>query len=45
MRKDFTSSIDGVEWYDGIKVQAVINQINGFDHSASAITGRPRSSA
>jgi hypothetical protein len=35
---EFTSSIDGVEWYDGIKVQATLNQINGLDH-----TGTPRS--
>jgi predicted AlkP superfamily pyrophosphatase or phosphodiesterase len=31
--KDFTSSIDGVEFYDGIKVQAILNEIHGFDHT------------
>jgi hypothetical protein len=30
---DFTGTIPGVEWYDGIKVQAVLNEINGFDHT------------
>ena len=30
---DFTSSIDGVEFYDGIKVQAILNEINGLDHT------------
>src|SRR5258708_3660723 len=30
--KDFTGTIAGVEWYDGIKVQAVLNEIAGFDH-------------
>lgn len=38
---DFTSSIDGVEWYDGIKVQAVINEINGFDHTGRSFRGTP----
>ena len=38
---DFTSSIDGVEWYDGIKVQAVINEINGFDHTGKNRRGTP----
>ncbi|HLZ10604.1 MAG TPA: alkaline phosphatase family protein, partial [Chloroflexota bacterium] len=32
---DFTSSIDGIEYYDGIKVQAVLNEINGLDHTGS----------
>jgi hypothetical protein len=32
---DFTSSIDGVEFYDGIKVQAVLNEIKGFDHAGT----------
>src|ERR1019366_2887237 len=35
--KDFTGTIAGVEWYDGIKVQATLNQINGYDH-----TGNPK---
>jgi Type I phosphodiesterase / nucleotide pyrophosphatase len=30
---DFTKTIDGVEWYDGIKVQATLNEINGLDHT------------
>jgi predicted AlkP superfamily pyrophosphatase or phosphodiesterase len=38
---DFTSSIDGVEFYDGIKVQAVLNQINGFDHTGTRDLGTP----
>src|SRR5271157_291301 len=32
---DFTSSIDGIEFYDGIKVQAILNEINGFDHTGT----------
>jgi len=39
--KDFTSSIDGVEFYDGIKVQAVLNQINGYDHMGTHDLGTP----
>ena len=39
---DFTSSIDGVEFYDGIKVQATVNQIYGFDHTGSRDLGTPR---
>jgi len=38
---DFTSSIDAIEWYDGIKVQAVINEINGFDHTGKHHLGTP----
>jgi Type I phosphodiesterase / nucleotide pyrophosphatase len=38
---DFTSSIDGVEWYDGIKVQAILNEINGFDHTGTSRVGTP----
>jgi hypothetical protein len=38
---DFTSSIDGVEYYDGIKVQAVLNEINGFDHTGKHRLGPP----
>jgi predicted AlkP superfamily pyrophosphatase or phosphodiesterase len=40
--KDFTSSIDGVEFYDGIKVQAVLHQINGYDHTGTRALGTPR---
>ncbi len=39
---DFTSSIDGVEFYDGIKVQATINEIYGFDHTGTRDVGTPR---
>jgi predicted AlkP superfamily pyrophosphatase or phosphodiesterase len=38
---DFTSSIDGVEYYDGIKVKAILNQINGFDHTGTRDLGTP----
>jgi hypothetical protein len=38
---DFTSSIDGVEFYDGIKVQAILNEINGFDHTGTRNLGTP----
>jgi hypothetical protein len=30
---DFTSTIPGVEWNDGLKVRAVLNQIKGFNHT------------
>jgi Type I phosphodiesterase / nucleotide pyrophosphatase len=36
-----TSSIDGVECYDGIKVQAIINEIKGFDHTGKSFRGTP----
>ena len=39
--KDFTSSIDGIEYYDGIKVQAVLNEINGLDHTGKHHIGTP----
>jgi hypothetical protein len=38
---DFTKTIEGVEWYDGLKVQAVINQIRGFDHTGAQRVGVP----
>jgi predicted AlkP superfamily pyrophosphatase or phosphodiesterase len=38
---DFTASIDGVEFYDGIKVQAILHQINGFDHTGTRDLGTP----
>ncbi|HEX3494560.1 MAG TPA: alkaline phosphatase family protein, partial [Methylocella sp.] len=38
---DFTSRIDAVEWYDGIKVQATLNQINGLDHTGKHPRGTP----
>jgi arylsulfatase A-like enzyme len=39
--KDFTGTIAGVEWYDGIKVQAILNEINGFDHTGTRRLGTP----
>ena len=39
--KDFTGSNDGVEFYDGIKVQGVLNQIKGFDHTGKQFRGTP----
>jgi hypothetical protein len=39
---DFTSSIDGIEFYDGIKVQAIVNEIYGFDHTGTRELGTPR---
>jgi arylsulfatase A-like enzyme len=30
-----------VEWYDGIKVQATLNQINGLDHTGKSKLGTP----
>lgn len=38
---DFTSSIDGVEYYDGIKVWGVLNQIAGHDHTGTRNLGTP----
>ena len=38
---DFTSTIPGVEWYDGIKVRAVLNEINGLDHTGRRRVGTP----
>ena len=38
---DFTSSIDGIEYYDGIKVAAIINEINGYTHTGSIQVGTP----
>jgi hypothetical protein len=38
---DFTSSIDGVEYYDGIKVQAILNEIDGLDHTGKRRVGTP----
>jgi Type I phosphodiesterase / nucleotide pyrophosphatase len=39
--KDFTGTIPGVEWYDGIKVQATLNQINGLDHTGTRARPTP----
>jgi hypothetical protein len=38
---DFTGTIPGVEWYDGIKVQAILNEIKGFDHTGTRPLGTP----
>jgi hypothetical protein len=38
---DFTSRVDAVEWYDGIKVQAILNEIKGFDHTGTIPRGTP----
>ena len=38
---DFTGSIDGVQFYDGIKVQAILNEIHGFDHTGKHVLGTP----
>jgi Type I phosphodiesterase / nucleotide pyrophosphatase len=38
---DFTSSIDGVEYYDGIKVSAVLHELNGFNHMGTIAVGTP----
>jgi hypothetical protein len=38
---DFTKSIDGIEYYDGIKVWATLNQINGHDHTGTRNPGVP----
>ena len=39
--KDFTGTVAAVEWYDGIKVQAILNQINGLDHTGTRRLGTP----
>jgi hypothetical protein len=38
---DFTKAIPAVEYYDGIKVQAVLNEIAGFDHTGTKKPGVP----
>jgi predicted AlkP superfamily pyrophosphatase or phosphodiesterase len=38
---DFTSSIDGVQYYDGIKVRAILNEIDGLDHTGKLSLGTP----
>jgi hypothetical protein len=39
---DFTGTIPGVEWYDGIKVRAILNEISGLDHTGKIGLGTPR---
>jgi hypothetical protein len=38
---DFTSSFDGIQYYDGIKVAALLNEINGLDHTGKHHLGVP----
>ena len=38
---DWTTSICGITTYDGPKVQAIINEIDGFDHTRTAQVGVP----
>ncbi|WP_407170489.1 alkaline phosphatase family protein [Bradyrhizobium sp. ORS 111] len=38
---DFTSTIGGVEYYDGIKVSAILNELNGFNHMGTIEVGTP----
>jgi hypothetical protein len=38
---DFTGTIPGVEWYDGIKVRATLNEINRLDHTGTSPRGTP----
>lgn len=39
--KDFTGTFDAIRWYDGIKVRAILNEINGFDHTGKHRMGTP----
>ena len=38
---DFTSAVDAVEFYDGLKVRATLNEINGFDHTGKTLLSMP----
>lgn len=38
---NINKSVDACMWYDNQKVQAIINQINGFDHTGSNVVGVP----
>jgi hypothetical protein len=38
---DFTGSIQAVQFYDGIKVGAILNQIRGLDHAGKRAQGTP----
>ncbi len=38
---DFTGAVDGIEFYDGIKVHAVLNEIKGLDHTGTKHVGVP----
>ncbi|HEY1420021.1 MAG TPA: alkaline phosphatase family protein [Candidatus Dormibacteraeota bacterium] len=39
--KDWTTDNAATQYYDSFKVQAVINEINGFDHSGKHYVGTP----
>jgi hypothetical protein len=39
--KDFTGTVPAVEYYDGVKVQAVLNEIAGQDHTGAKKLGVP----
>ncbi len=39
--KDWTTDNAATQYYDSFKVQAVINEINGFDHSGTHYVGTP----
>jgi len=41
-KNDFTTSVDGVEFYDGLKVQAILHEINGYDHTGTHLMETPR---
>jgi Type I phosphodiesterase / nucleotide pyrophosphatase len=38
---DFTGTVEAVEWYDGLKVRAILNEINGYDHTGKIGLGTP----
>jgi predicted AlkP superfamily pyrophosphatase or phosphodiesterase len=38
---DFTSAVDAVEFYDGLKVRATLNEIKGFDHTGKTRLSTP----
>src|SRR6266851_5754416 len=38
---DSTGTTPAVEWYDGLKVQATLNEIDGFDHTGTRRLGTP----
>ena len=42
---DWTTDNAATQQYDRYKVQAVLNEIDGYDHSGAAASARPRSSA
>jgi arylsulfatase A-like enzyme len=38
---DYTRSFQNIQCYDGIKVQAILNEIDGMNHNATAVTNVP----